>query len=78
MSVSSILIFEEGFNRGIRCSYISNSVKVDSYTFGRDSLLTAIERNMPDLVLMDLYEQIDGIDTSRQIRNQFGIQVIYV
>ena len=78
MSVSSILIFEEGFNRGIRCSYISDSVKVDSYTFGRDSLLTAIERNMPDLVLMDLYEQIVGIDTSRQIRNQFGIQVIYV
>ena len=54
MSVQSIMMFEEGFTRGIRCRYISNSVKLDSYVSSKESILAEIERNMPDLVLMDL------------------------
>ena len=34
----------------------------------------------PDVVLMDLdlYEKIDGIETSRVIRNRFDVPVVYV
>jgi len=79
MSVQSIMMFEEGFNRGIRCRFISKSVKVDSYVSGKDSLLIEIERNMPDLIVfdLDLYAKIDGVKTSKEIRDRFNIPVIY-
>jgi DNA-binding response OmpR family regulator len=74
------MMFDEGFNRGIRCRYISDSVKVDSYVSDKESLLLAIERNRPDVVVMDLdlYAKIDGIETSRKIRNQFNVPIMYV
>jgi CheY-like chemotaxis protein len=33
-----------------------------------------------DVVVMDLdlYEKMDGIETSRKIRSQFGVPVMYV
>jgi hypothetical protein len=73
------MVFEEGFNRGIRCRYISDSVKANSYISGKDSILTEIERNMPDLVLMDLdlYAKIDGVKISKEIRRRFNIPLIY-
>ena len=79
MSVQSIMMFEEGFTRGIRCRFISKSVKVDSYVSGKDSLLTAIERNMPDLIVFDLnlYAKIDGVKISKEIRDLFKIPVMY-
>jgi len=72
-------MFEEGFTRGIRCRFISKSVKVDSYVSGKDSLLTAIERNMPDLIVFDLnlYAKIDGVKISKEIRDLFKIPVMY-
>lgn len=79
MSVSSIMVFEEGFNRGIRCRFISDSVKVDSYISGKERILAEIESNMPDVVLMDLdlYAKIDGVKISKEIRRRFNIPVIY-
>jgi glycine/serine hydroxymethyltransferase len=79
MSVSSIMVFEEGFNRGIRFRYISDSFKVDSYVCDKQSLLTSIERNMPNVVLMglSLYAKIDGVKVSKEIRRRFDIPVIY-
>ena len=39
-----------------------------------------IEKNTPDVVVMDLdlYAKIDGIETSRRIRSQFDIPVMYL
>jgi DNA-binding response OmpR family regulator len=45
----------------------------------KESLLVEIERNKPDVVVMDLdlYAKIDGIETSRKIRSQFDVPVMY-
>ena len=79
MSVPSIMIFEEGFNRGISCRFISNWFTVDSYVHCKEELLLEIERNMPDIIILDLdvYAKIDGIKTSQKIRNRFDLPVIY-
>jgi chemotaxis response regulator CheB len=43
-------------------------------------LFSKIEKTHPDVVVMDLdlYAKIDGIETSRMIRSQFDIPVMYV
>jgi chemotaxis response regulator CheB len=43
-------------------------------------IFSEIEKTHPDVVVMDLdlYEKIDGIETSRRIRSQFGVPVMYV
>jgi len=80
MSVTSIMMFDEGFDWGIRCRYVSRWVKVDSYVPSIDGLLAVIERKSPDVVVMDLglYARMDGIETSRRIRNRFDVPVVYV
>ena len=80
MSVTSIMVFEEGFNQGIRCRYISEWFKMDFYVFSKEELLSKIGINNPDVVVMDLdvYAKIDGIEISKKIRNQFGVPVVYV
>jgi DNA-binding response OmpR family regulator len=80
MPETSIIMFEEGFNRGIRCRFVSECVKVDSYVPTKEKLLSEIERNRPDVVFLDLdlYAKIDGIEISRKIRNQFDVPVMYV
>ena len=79
MPEPSVMIFDEGFDREIRCRYISEWFKVDSYLPSKERLLTEIERNRPDVVLLDLnlYFRIDGIKTSWQIRNKFNVPVMY-
>ena len=46
----------------------------------KEKLLLEIGRAKPDVVVMNLglYDKIDGIETSRMIRNLFGVQVMYV
>jgi len=80
MPVQSLMILEMGFDLGIRCRYISRWAKVNSYVPGKEGLLAEIERNMPDVVLLDLdlYEKMDGIETSRKIRNRFDVPVVYM
>jgi DNA-binding response OmpR family regulator len=79
MPVQSLMMFDLGFDQGIRCRFISEWFKIDSYVPGKERLLAEIERNKPDIVVMDLglYARIDGIDTSRQIRNRFDVPVVY-
>ena len=62
---------------GIRCRFISEWFKVDSYIPSKERLLAEIERNKPDVVVMDLglYERVDGIKTSC---NRFDVPVVYV
>ena len=43
------------------------------------TLFLEIEKTNPDVVVMDLklYAKIDGIETSRKIRSQFDVPVMY-
>jgi len=42
--------------------------------------MSEIEKTNPDVVVIDLelYAKIDGIETTRRIRSQFNVPVIYV
>jgi len=53
---------------------------MDSYLPNIEGLLEEIERNTPDIVVMDidLYATMDGIETSRKIRTRFDVPVVYV
>ena len=78
MSELSLMMFDEGFDRGIRCRFINEWIEIYSYVSSAELLLSEIERNNPDVVVLDLdlYEKIDGIETSKKIRNLFDIPVI--
>ena len=80
MSEFNLMMFDEGFGEGIRCRFISEWFKIDSYLPSKEMLFREIERNRPDVVVMDLklYSKIDGIETSKKIRSRFDIPVIYV
>jgi hypothetical protein len=67
-----------GTDQGIRCRFISEWYKVDTYVPDKEGLLSEIKKNNPDVVLMDmnLYAEIDGIETTRTIRSQYNIPVI--
>jgi DNA-binding response OmpR family regulator len=79
MPVTSVMMLDGESDR-IRCRFICNWFRRDSYVSNKEGLLSEIERNMPDVVVidLDLYGRIDGIETSRQIRTRFGVPVIYV
>ena len=53
---------------------------MDSFFYTKEKLLSEIDRNRPDVVVMDLdlFAKIDGIETSKIIRNRFGVPVMYV
>ena len=80
MSVQSVMWLEIGTGQGIRCRVVSEWFKVDSYVYTKEKLLSEIEKNKPDVVVMDLdlYAKMDGIETSRKIRSQFDVPVMYV
>jgi CheY-like chemotaxis protein len=79
MAAQSMMILEMGFDQGIRCRVINEWFKIDSYVYSIGGLLPEIEKNKPDVVVMDLdlYERMDGIETSRRIRNRFDVPVVY-
>ena len=68
------------FDKGIRCRHISEWFKRDSNVYTKEALLSEIDKNKPDVVVMDLdlYEKMDGIKTSLIIRNRFDVPVVYV
>jgi chemotaxis response regulator CheB len=67
-------------DKGIRCRLHKESFIIYSYTDSIEGLMSEIEKNKPDVVVMnpDLYERMDGIETSRKIRNRFDVPVVYV
>ena len=75
----SALFLDKGPNGNIRCRFIDDYCKVESYVCSNAKLLSAIEKTHPDVVVMDLdlYAKIDGIETSRKIRSQFDVPVMY-
>jgi len=80
MAELTMMLFEKGPENNIRCRAINRWFKMDSYVSSRETLLSEIEKVKPDVVMMDLdlYEKIDGIETSRVIRSRFDVPVMYV
>ena len=76
----SALFLDKGPNGKVRCRFICDCCKVESYVHSNIRLFSEIEKTHPDVVVMDLdlYAKIDGIETSRKIRSQFDIPVMYV
>jgi len=74
------MFLDEGPNKNIRCRFICDWCKVESYVCSNARLFSEIEKTHPDVVVMDLdlYAKIDGIETSKKIRSQFGVPVMYV
>ena len=79
MSGLKLMMFDNGTGTGIRCRFISEWCKAESFVPDTERLLLEIEKNDPDVVLIDLnvYARIDGIETSRRIRSKFNIPVMY-
>jgi len=75
----SLMMLDSGSDM-IRCRFVCDWFKMDSYVRSNEDLLSEIEKNKPDIVFIDLdiYARIDGVETSRRIRNQFDIPVMYV
>jgi len=80
MAGLTIILFYEGTEHNIQCRAINGWFKMDSYVYTKEKLFVEIGKIKPDVVVMDLglYAKIDGIETSRKIRNQFDIPVMYV
>ena len=80
MSGLKMMMFDEGAGQEIRCRFISEWFKIESYVYTKEGLISEIEKTNPDVVVMDLdlYEKMDGIETSRRIRNRFDVPVVYV
>jgi len=74
------MFLDEGPDENIRCRFICDCCKVESYVHSNARLFSEIEKTHPDVVIMDLdlYARIDGIETSSKIRSQFGVSVVYV
>ena len=75
-----VMFLDRGPNGNIRCRFICNCYKIESYVRSVARLFSEIEKTNPDVVVMDLnlYAKIDGIETSRMIRCQFDVPVMYV
>jgi len=80
MPVTSVMMLDEGFNRSIRCRFICDCYRIESYVYSIARLILEVEKTHPDVVVMDLdlYAKIDGIETSKRIRCQFNVPVMYV
>ncbi len=74
-----LMMIDEGSDHNIRCRFICEWCKIDSYVSDREGLLSEIEKINPDVIVfdLDLYAKIDGIETSGKIRERFGIPVWY-
>ena len=74
------MFLDEGRNENIRCRFICDCFKIESYVHSNARLFSEIEKTHPDVVVMDLglYAKIDGIETSRKIRSRFDVPIMYV
>ena len=74
------MFLDRGPNGNIRCRFICDFCRIESHVRSIARLFLEIEKTNPDVVVMDLnlYAKIDGIETSRMIRCQFDVPVMYV
>ena len=79
-SNNNISTWNEQEDEGIWCRLISEYHKADFYVSDKEELLRAVQKNNPNIVFIDvnLFEKIDGIETSKIIRNHFNTQVMYL
>ena len=73
------MFLDKGPDENIRCRFICDWCKVESYVYSNARLFSEIEKTHPDVVVIDLnlYAKIDGIETSRMIRSRFDVPVMY-
>ena len=66
--------------QSIRCRFICDWCRIESYVHSNARLFSEIEKTHPDDVVMslNLYAKIDGIETARMIRSQFDVPDMYV
>ena len=74
------MFLDEGNNENIRCRFICDCCRIESYVCSNARLFSEIQKTPPDVDVMglDLYAKIDGVETSRMIRAQFDVPVMYV
>ena len=77
MSRPNLMMLDGGNDHFIRCRFISEWFKIDSYVHTNEGLLSEIEKNRPDGVVLDinLFKRIGGIETARKISDRFDIPV---
>ena len=80
MDAQSIMWLEMATGQEVRCRMVKEGFMIYSYVYSIEDLMSEIEKNKPDVVVMDLdlYEKMDGIETSRKIRTRFDVPVVYV
>jgi DNA-binding response OmpR family regulator len=80
MAKLTMMLFEKDPENNIWCRAINGWFKRDSYVSSTEKLLLEIGKIKPDVVVLGLglYSKIDGIETSRVIRSQFDVPVMYV
>lgn len=74
-----LMMFDNGNGTDIRCRFICEWYKAENFVSDSKGLLSEIEKNDPDVVLIDIsiYSCINGIEISRMIRSEFKIPVMY-
>jgi CheY-like chemotaxis protein len=72
------MFIDEGQDGKVRCRFICDCCRIESYVYTNAGHFLEIEKTPPDVVVMDLdlYAKIDGIETSKWIRYQFDVPVI--
>ncbi|MBW2573340.1 MAG: hypothetical protein JRD87_16730 [Deltaproteobacteria bacterium] len=77
MAAQNLMMLEMALDQAIRCRHISEWFRMDSYVYTKEGMLSEIDKNKPDVVVMDLdlYERMDGIETSC---NRFNVPVVYI
>ena len=80
MDAQSVMWLKIVTDKGVRCRFVEGWFMIDSYVNSIDDLMLEIDKNKPDVVVidLDLYEMMDGIETSRKIRTRFDVPVVYV
>ena len=79
MAELTLMLLEKGSGNNIRCWAINGWSKSDSLVSSTEKILLEIEKVKPDVVVidLDLYANIDGIETARVIRSRFDVPVMY-
>jgi two-component SAPR family response regulator len=79
MEGKKIMMFDGGSDHKIRYRFVSEWFKIDSSMSAKEQIILEIERNYPDIVLLnsDLYNKIDVIETAQNIRSLFDIPVSF-
>jgi DNA-binding NarL/FixJ family response regulator len=73
------MFLDEGPNESISCRFICDCYKVEFCVYSNARLFSEMEKTPIDVGVMDLdlYAEVDGIETLRRIKFQFDIPLMY-